>query len=97
MVRSLKLLLPLLIRSIIARWDLLLENPAMRQQLAVLKQRHPRSHLAVSGRVFWMRKAPRNPRLAEECAKCLANDREAITAMDSCTCPSPKFHRPVFS
>jgi putative transposase len=54
MARSLKLLAFLLVRSVYSRRDLLLENLALRQQLAVLKQRHPQSRLAASDRLFWV-------------------------------------------
>jgi hypothetical protein len=37
-----------------SRRDLLLENFALRQQLAVLKRRDPRPRLAVSDRLFWV-------------------------------------------
>ncbi len=37
-----------------ARRDLLLENLALRQQLAVLKQKHPQSRFAAPDRLFWM-------------------------------------------
>ena len=37
-----------------SRRDLLLENFALRQQLAVLKRRDPRPRMAVSDRLFWM-------------------------------------------
>ncbi len=37
-----------------SRSDLLLENLALRQQLAVLSCRQPRRRMAASGRLFWM-------------------------------------------
>jgi hypothetical protein len=37
-----------------SRRDLLLENFALRQQLAVLKRRDPRPRMAVSDRLFWV-------------------------------------------
>ena len=37
-----------------SRFDLALENAALRQQLAVLKQRRPRPRLRWSGRLFWV-------------------------------------------
>ena len=37
-----------------SRRDLLLENLALRQQLAVLKRRYPRRRMAVSDRLFWV-------------------------------------------
>src|SRR5437763_15378822 len=42
-----------LIRCVRSRRDLLLENLALRQQLAVLAARHPRPRLAAHERVFW--------------------------------------------
>jgi hypothetical protein len=37
-----------------ARRDLLLENLALRQQLAALKLRHPRPRLTVFDKAFWI-------------------------------------------
>src|SRR5271169_1295702 len=37
-----------------SRRDLLLENFALRQQLAVLKRRHSHPRLAVTDRLFWV-------------------------------------------
>ena len=54
MLRTLRLLLVLLARSFRSRRDLLLENLALRQQLAVLKIRHPQPRLAVPDRLFWL-------------------------------------------
>src|ERR1035438_1722134 len=54
MLRSLKLLFDLLIRLCCSRRNLLLENLALRQQLAVLKQRHPQPRFAVSDKMFWV-------------------------------------------
>ncbi len=53
MVPSLKLLVTFagLLRS---RRDLLLENLALRHQLAVLTQKHSRSHLSASDRILWV-------------------------------------------
>ena len=48
MLRSLKLLFDLIVQSCCSRRDLLLENLALRQQLAILKQRHPQPRFAVS-------------------------------------------------
>jgi hypothetical protein len=41
------------IRFFRSRRDLLLENLALQQQLAVLQQRHPQSRFAGSDRLFW--------------------------------------------
>jgi hypothetical protein len=54
MLRSLKLLFVLLVRSVFSRGELLLENLALRQQLAVLKQRHPQPRFAAPDRMFWV-------------------------------------------
>jgi transposase InsO family protein len=54
MPRLLKLLLVLLVKSVSSRRNLLLENLALRQQLTVLRQRHPQPRFAVSDRLFWM-------------------------------------------
>ena len=48
MLRSLKLLFDLIVQSCCSRRDLLLENLALRQQLTILKQRHPQPRFAVS-------------------------------------------------
>ena len=53
MLRSLKLLLGSLIKILCSRRNLLLENIALRQQLAVLHAKHPRPHLAMQDRIFW--------------------------------------------
>lgn len=37
-----------------SRSDLLLENLALRQQLAVLKARQPRPRLCATDRIFWV-------------------------------------------
>jgi putative transposase len=54
MLRSLRLLFVLLIRSFSSRHDLLLENLALRQQLAILASRHPKPRLAVPDQLFWL-------------------------------------------
>lgn len=54
MLRSLKLLFVLLFQSARSRRDLLLENLALRQQLAVLKQRHPQPRFAAPDKLFWL-------------------------------------------
>jgi hypothetical protein len=54
MLRSLKLLFVLLVQSVRSRNDLLLENLALRQQLAVLKQKHPQPQLAAPDKLFWV-------------------------------------------
>jgi hypothetical protein len=54
MLCSLKLLFVLLVWSIRSRRDLLLENLALRQQLAVLKQRHPQPRFAAPDKLFWV-------------------------------------------
>ena len=54
MLRSLRLLFVLLLRSARSRHNLLLENLALRQQLVVLKARHPQPRLAAPDRLFWL-------------------------------------------
>jgi transposase InsO family protein len=54
MLRLLKLLFVLVTQLFRSRRDLLLENLALRQQLAVLKQRRPQPRFASSDRLFWM-------------------------------------------
>jgi hypothetical protein len=43
-----------LIRLFRCRGNLALENPVLRQQLAVLKRRHPRPSLGLFDRLFWV-------------------------------------------
>jgi len=54
MLRSLKLLFVLVVRSARSRRELLLENLALRQQLAVLKQKHPQPRFAAPDKLFWV-------------------------------------------
>jgi len=54
MPHLLKLLFVLLVKSVGSRRDLLLENLALRQQLAVLKQRRPQPRFAIFVRLFWV-------------------------------------------
>jgi len=54
MPRWLTLLVILASRFLRSRRDLLLENLALRQQLATLTKRHSRAHLAASDRIFWV-------------------------------------------
>jgi hypothetical protein len=53
MLRPLKLLFDLIVRSCCSRRDLMLENLALRQQLAVLKRRHPQPRFAAYDKLFW--------------------------------------------
>jgi hypothetical protein len=53
MFRLLTLLLGLVARFFRARRDLLLENTALRQQLTILKQKHPHPRIAVSDKLVW--------------------------------------------
>ena len=53
MLRLLRLLFVLFVRSFCSRRDLLLENLALRQQLAILKERRPRPRFSASDRLFW--------------------------------------------
>jgi putative transposase len=54
MFRFIGLFLGMLVRFLRARRSLLLENLALRQQLAVLKRRHPRPRLDLLDRLFWV-------------------------------------------
>ena len=54
MLRLMKLLAIMAIQIFRSRRDLLLENLALRQQLAVLKQRHPQPRFAATDRLFWL-------------------------------------------
>jgi transposase InsO family protein len=54
MPRTLRLLFVTLTRSVRSRRDLLLENMALRQQLAVLRQRHPQPRFAAFDKLFWV-------------------------------------------
>ena len=53
MVNLFRLLLGAVLGVFRARRDLLLENLALRQQLAVLKRRRPRPRLTVFDKAFW--------------------------------------------
>src|SRR5215468_246449 len=50
----LRLCLGTLVRFLRSRHSLLLENLALRQQLVVLKRRHPRPKLDLSDKLFWL-------------------------------------------
>jgi putative transposase len=54
MLRLLKLLAIMAIQIFRSRSDLLLENIALRQQLAVLRRKHPQPRFATSDRLFWV-------------------------------------------
>ena len=54
MFRFIHLCLGTLVRLLRARRSLLLENLALRQQLAVLKRRHPRPRLDLLDKLFWV-------------------------------------------
>jgi transposase InsO family protein len=54
MLRLPRLLAVLATRFFRSRRDLLLENLALRQQLAVLKQKHPQPRFAVPDKLFWV-------------------------------------------
>jgi hypothetical protein len=54
MLCLLRLLSVLAIRLLRSRRELLLENLALRQQLTVLKRRHPQPRVAVSDKLFWV-------------------------------------------
>ncbi len=54
MLRALKLLFDLIVQSCVSRRDLLMENLALRQQLAVLKQMHHQPRFATPDKMFWI-------------------------------------------
>ena len=54
MLRLLSLLFGLFARIVRSRQSLLLENLALRQQLAVLVMKHPQSRLSATDRFFWV-------------------------------------------
>jgi putative transposase len=54
MLHLIELLLSSLLRSLRSRSSLLLENLALRQQLVVLKRKHPRPRLVLADRLFWV-------------------------------------------
>src|SRR5213080_3119216 len=54
MFRFIGLCLGTLVLLLRARRNLLLENLALRQQLAVLKRRHPRPRLDLLDKLFWV-------------------------------------------
>src|SRR5258707_14162406 len=54
MFRFIGLCLGTLVRLLRARRSLLLENLALRQQLAVLKRRNPRPRLDLLDKLFWV-------------------------------------------
>jgi hypothetical protein len=53
MLRPLSFLFALAVRFFRSRRDLLLENLALRQQLEVLRVRHPQPRFTVTYKVFW--------------------------------------------
>jgi hypothetical protein len=54
MLRALRLLFFLLVRSVSSRRSLLLENLALRQQLAVLARKQSRPHFTAPDKLFWV-------------------------------------------
>ena len=54
MFRMLRLLLVLVVRFFRSRRDLLLENLALRQQLTILKRKHPHPRVATSDKLAWV-------------------------------------------
>lgn len=54
MYRLAKLFFDSLIRLMSSRRDLLMENLALRQQLAVLKARRPKPRLSMPDKLFWV-------------------------------------------
>jgi putative transposase len=54
MVRFVRLCFGMLVRLFRRRQSLLLENLALRQQLVMLKRRHPRPSLGLLDKLFWV-------------------------------------------
>jgi len=54
MLRLIKLFFGSFLRMLYSRRDLFLENLALRQQLAVLRSRHPRPRFSVQDKFFWV-------------------------------------------
>jgi putative transposase len=54
MIDTTRLLAGAMLRSLRARRSLLLENLALRQQIAALKRRHPRPRLSAFDKLFWV-------------------------------------------
>ena len=54
MSRTLRLFFGFLARSLCTRRNLLLENLALRQQLTILRERHPQPRFRTHDRLFWM-------------------------------------------
>jgi hypothetical protein len=54
MFRLLRLILGLARRALRTRHDLLLENLLRRQQLSVLKRRHPKPKVPTIDKLFWV-------------------------------------------
>src|SRR5260370_19556858 len=54
MVRFVRLCFGMLVRVFRRRQSLLLENLALRQQLVMLKRRHPRPSLGLLDKLFWV-------------------------------------------
>jgi hypothetical protein len=53
MLRFVSLCFGTVVRLLRARRNLLIENLALRQQLAAIKRRHPRLHLGRLDKLFW--------------------------------------------
>ena len=54
MLSLLRFVFVLIVRFFRSRRELLMENLALRQQLAVLKRRRPQPRLAATDRLFWV-------------------------------------------
>lgn len=54
MLRFCRVVLGTVFRAFRARRALLLENLVLRQQLAILKRRHPRPRLVLTDKLFWV-------------------------------------------
>ena len=54
MFQALSLLVGSILRIFVSRSNLLFENLAVRQQLVVLKRRHPRPPIGILDKLFWV-------------------------------------------
>src|SRR6266478_6178831 len=63
MLNIMRLCLGTIARLFCVRRSLLLENLALRQQLAVFKRRHPRTRLTFLDKLFWVTRPPNLVRL----------------------------------
>ena len=69
-----RIVINLIRAAMMNRADLVIENAALRQQPAVLKDRHPRPGLRPADRVFWTALRSAWSRWAAEAAEPLSSD-----------------------